>query len=560
MTTTDTFEVSAAPTAPVLDGAELSGLVFVVDDEPMVTTSLQTMLELDGTCRVQSFNHPAQALEAAIHERPDVVISDFLMPDMDGIAFLQAVKAHLPESTLILLTGYADKENAVRAVNTVGIYKYLEKPWDNERIKQVIHHGIERARLVGNLRRTVGELSEARTRLETHRQTLEQEVAKRTADVQATNQKLTSIIQGTADGIMTLDPERNITSVNPAAERWLVRYCNLGTPFMATAEAILSAPAGQERQPDQDVPAWFGTEPGETVPREARMGTLPVEVSISTQFEAATLPSAPAPCVTGYVVVIRDISRRKEVDRLRDDFVSTLTHDLRTPLLAAIQTLGFLEDGSTGELTGQQTDIIRMMIQSNRDMLGLVNVLLEVYKYESGRQQLVMARVELAPMIKKTLSELNALAQAKQQTLQLAAPEDLPAAYGDYQELRRVLINLVGNAIHHTPAGGVIQVRAQRYPIGRTGQLIVNVIDNGRGIPAADIPKLFRRFSQGTSKVRNSGTGLGLYLSRQIIEAHQGKIWVESTEGEGTCFSFTLPGLKVPVTGDAVGELQHQPA
>ena len=94
--------------------------------------------------------------------RPDVVISDFLMPGLDGIAFLKAVKEQLPESTLILLTGYADKENAIDAINTVGIYKYIEKPWDNETIKLSIKNGLERARLLGDLRRTISELSQAR--------------------------------------------------------------------------------------------------------------------------------------------------------------------------------------------------------------------------------------------------------------------------------------------------------------------------------------------------------------------------------------------------------------
>jgi signal transduction histidine kinase len=232
---------------------------------------------------------------------------------------------------------------------------------------------------------------------------------------------------------------------------------------------------------------------------------------------------------------------RKEIERLRDDFVSTLTHDLRTPLLAAIQTLGFFLDGSLGELPARQQELITMLIQSLREMLGLVNALLEVYKYESGRQKLIFDFVDLAELVMHVCHELDALARNREQTLNLELESSQsPDAFklrGDKQELKRVLVNLIGNAINFTPKGGTIQVMITRHD----KLLKVCVADTGRGIPARDIPLLFQRFSQGTSQLRSSGSGLGLYLSRQIVEAHHGQIWVESEEGDGSRFYVTLP-------------------
>lgn len=523
--------------------AQRTGTVFIVDDEMMVTSSLQAMLGLETRHRIHTFNSPLDALAQAEALRPDVVISDFSMPGMDGIAFLQHIKKLLPEATLILLTGYADKESAIQAINTVGIYRYIEKPWDNEELKISINNGLERSHLVADLRASVQELTIARTELERHNHQLEALVAERTQELQSTYQKLQSIVRNTADGILTLNPALELTSMNPAAERWL-RQAMGGSGDQALLsmpiERVLRLPPGQPA--GRTLLSLF-----EQVPTgglgEVLLGDLPLEASIAPLQETSETASA-----GGFVVVLRDITERKEIERLRDDFVSTLTHDLRTPLLAAIQTLGFFTDGSLGEVSPRQKELIEMLIQSMREMLGLVNVLLEVYKYESGRQKLIWDTVSLVDLVSHVCQELDALARSREQTLTLERQGGHPEQFlvhGDKQELKRVLVNLIGNALNFTPKGGEIQVRLTL----RAGQLELCVRDNGRGIPAQDIPLLFQRFSQGTSKQRSSGSGLGLYLSRQIVEAHHGHIGVESEEGVGSCFYVTLPTVELAQKG-----------
>lgn len=516
-----------------------TGTIFIVDDEMMVTASLQTMLTLETSHRVHCYNNPLEALDKLASLKPDVIISDFSMPGMDGITFLRKAKEVLPEATLILLTGYADKENAIKAINTVGIYRYIEKPWDNEDLKININNGLERSYLVGDLKQSVQELTTARAELQQTNLHLEALVEERTRDLRDTYQKLQSIIRNTTDGILTLDATLRLTSVNPAAEQWFRAVEELQPVDLLSLplDQLLKMPLNNGKA--RKIQELFQS-PNTRGAEEVLIGGLPLEASVSPLLAPDQVEAQ------GFVVVLRDITQRKEIERLRDDFMSTLTHDLRTPLLAAIQTLGFFADGTLGELTSRQLELINMLTQSNRELLGLVNVLLEVYKYESGRQKLILDSVDVNELLSQIANELSALANNREQHLQLQLPKaNTLKVRGDKQELKRVFVNLIGNAINFTPKNGQITVTlSEVLDETRGNKLQVQVQDNGRGIPASDIPLLFQRFSQGTSKQRSSGSGLGLYLSRQIVEAHLGQIWVESTEGEGSSFYVSLPALK----------------
>ena len=350
--------------------------IVIVDDEPIVTSNLKTLLRLENYPSPNTFNSPTEALEYIRNNKIDLVISDFFMPEMNGIEFLKEVKKTSPRSTLILLTGYADKENAIKAINEVGLYRYLEKPWDNEDLLLCIKNGLERS----------------------------------------------------------------------------------------------------------------------------------------------------------------DFIAQQELERLRDDFIATLTHDLRTPLLAAIQTLKFFVDGTLGELKEKQRPFLETMILSNQDMLGLVNALLEVYKYESGQLFLCKDNFVFKDLVDQCSREVESLLVQKNLKLIINGFSN-ERIYGDKQEIKRVIANFLGNAIKHTHQNGEIRIIADFNDKNTT----ISVEDNGIGIPKNDIPKLFKRFSQGTGTKRSTSTGLGLYLSRQIIEAHGGKVWLESEVNVGSKFKFSIP-------------------
>ena len=358
---------------------EMPSKILILDDDKLVTTTLSLLFKAQTNYEIFAFNSPNLAFEFVQENEIDLIISDFLMPEMDGIEFLSKVRKLKPSITTILLTGYADKENAIKAINEVGLYKYIEKPWDNDELLINIKNGLERSKLVETVR------------------------------------------------------------------------------------------------------------------------------------------------------------MQKEIERLRNDFIATLTHDLRTPLLAAIQTLEFFLDGTLGEISDKQTKFLSTMLNSNQDMLGLVNALLEVYRYEAGNFVLNKDKFDFSDLVNRSIQEVTPLLEKKNITIEANVPEAV-FVYGDKQELRRVVVNFLGNSIIHTNADGKVVVSVENSD----NDMIFSVKDNGSGIPKEDAAKLFNRFSQGTSKKRSTGTGLGLYLSRQIIEAHDGEIGLESEVDKGSTFYFKL--------------------
>jgi two-component system, sensor histidine kinase and response regulator len=240
------------------------------------------------------------------------------------------------------------------------------------------------------------------------------------------------------------------------------------------------------------------------------------------------------------------VDERDQIARQREDFVSRLTHDLRTPLVAADRMLNLLTQGAMGDLPGEVTEALEVTSRSNQNLLTLVNTLLEVYRYEAGRKTLNFSPVNLAELAKDVIEELSPLALDK--GLKLDLLNDCAAAavivQADRLELRRVLTNLIGNAIKFTDQGAVI-MRLATLParldknVMQGPAIQFEVQDTGPGIPLEEQPTLFESFVQG--KHKRAGSGLGLHLSRRIVEVHNGMITVQSEVGQGSTFVVTMP-------------------
>ena len=511
--------------------------IVVVDDEQIMLSTLKMLLELEGFTNTAYFNKPKEALSDIKKTEPDLILSDFMMPDMNGIEFLSEAKKIYPDVSMILLTGYADKENAIKAINEVGIYKYIEKPWDNEDLLISIRNGLERSGLIDALNCKIEELSLAKSQLEKYSHSLEEIVMQKTADLVESNTKLSAIINYCADGIVIVSHDAKIVQVNPAFENITGLSENL-----LTGKSLRDFIVSDEKQLQK-----ITNEKKEVLLRDAAVKNCINDKNIPVEINFAPIPSdGKDDSMLNYVGVVRNVSLQKEMERLRDDFIATLTHDLRTPLLAAIQTLQFFLDGTLGDIETRQKMLLETMKKSNEDMLGLVNALLEVYKYESGKLNLCITAFSLKQFLEDCVAQIKALAEKKQIDINLVYEDTQNAQItADRNELRRVVLNLCGNALNHTDKGGKIEIET----LNKDGDLILNVRDNGIGIPEDDLKKLFKRFSQGTSQKRSAGTGLGLYLSRQIVEAHKGKIWAESKVGKGSVFSFVIPeSLKIAQT------------
>ena len=516
----------------------IKGKIVVVDDERIVTSAFKTLLKVEGFSDAHFFNSPKDALTFLKDNQPDLVISDFLMPEMNGLEFLSEVKKLYPEVSKILLTGYADKENAIKAINEIGLYRYIEKPWNNDDLIINIKNGIERSYLLSELRQKISELEEAKKELEKYSHNLEQIVEERTADLKQSNAKLEGIFNYCADGIVIINEDGIIEQVNPACETLigLVGEKLLMTSiddYLFSKKTFISKELHKLDESELLLREFYIKNPLSNT-------ETPVEISFAR--------INPDDEYKRFVGVIRDVTEQKKSDKLRDDFIATLTHDLRTPLLAAIQTLTFFLNGALGELDEKQKLLLATMQKSNEDLLGLVNALLEVYKYDADKLELTKTNFNMYNLVEQVYNELQPLAQTKEIEFKIESTNKDLTVNADRSEIRRVICNLCGNAINYTQNGGRVVITLKN----EGNDLIFSVSDNGSGIPQEDIPNMFQRFSQGTSKKRSTGTGLGLYLSRQIIESHGGKIWLESTLNKGSEFSFLLTDSVIQKEGSLV--------
>jgi signal transduction histidine kinase len=247
----------------------------------------------------------------------------------------------------------------------------------------------------------------------------------------------------------------------------------------------------------------------------------------------------------------RSMDERDEIARQREDFVSRLTHDLRTPLVAADRMLMLFQQGALGTLSPQMQEVIAIMARSNINLLTMVNTLLEVYRFEAGRKSLAFQPVNLGRLLEEVTGELAPLAQDKTLSLNLDFTEESNTVMGDRLELHRLFTNLIGNAIKFTESGAIaIRLTSQRQ-LDKSSQsqlsgksnsvdyIRIEIADTGPGIPPEEQATIFERFRQGSHK--SSGSGLGLYLARRIVEAHQGMILLNSELGKGSVFIVLLP-------------------
>ncbi|MCX5787434.1 MAG: ATP-binding protein [Elusimicrobia bacterium] len=237
-----------------------------------------------------------------------------------------------------------------------------------------------------------------------------------------------------------------------------------------------------------------------------------------------------------------------EVERLKEEFLAKITHDLRSPLSAISGYIEIVQSGWKGPVTEGQKECLDVATSSVAYLAELINNILDVTKLEAGRMEFERGRLELAPLIEAVVRLLRVKAQEYKVRLSFEPAGEPPEVEADEEALRRVLINFVSNALKFTPEGGSVVVRTRR----EDGRAVVSVSDTGIGIPADKLDRMFTKFSQIRGKIQAPravhGTGLGLVVCKEVVEAHGGKVWVESEEGKGSTFSFSLPVASAEVS------------
>jgi len=237
----------------------------------------------------------------------------------------------------------------------------------------------------------------------------------------------------------------------------------------------------------------------------------------------------------------------RRIDVVKSEFVSVASHELRTPLAAIKNAVQLMLSGKTGEINENQTKFLSMAQRNINRLTNILNDLLNLSRIESGKIELKFEKVDLKGVLELTASSLTPQADVKSIQIEVEVPEQLPTVHGDQDKIEQILTNLIGNSIKFTPEGGKILITAKLLLKEREGAygdfVAVSVKDTGIGIPPEHLDAIFEKFHQVESSLHRSvsGTGLGLAITKGLVEAHQGKLWVESEVGNGSTFTFTLP-------------------
>lgn len=425
----------------------------------------------------------------------------------DGIQIAEEVLERFPTLPFLIYTEKA-KPELIKSIFRIGINGYLAPPLKTDDIIDAVENSLKHAHRIGDwLRREVKRTTSS--------------LKKRAQISEAERSRLETVFNSINDSVMILDEDNLVILVNPA-------MCRI---FGLNAQELVGMPV-------LDVL---------THPDLAALIKQP-QVQNVLRYHEVNFPDGrvgnaqltPIPEI-GFALTMQDITDLKEIDRVRSEFIHTVSHDLRSPLTSVIGYTELVE--RAGSLNDTQREFLKRIQESVQHITSLINDLLELGSIEAGldtRREVV----QLDGILNYTLEMLQGQIKAKHIKLKTEITSALPALRANPVRLRQVLDNVVGNAIKYSHDQGDVTVAMR----AEDDQIILQVTDNGPGIPAKDQAHIFDKFYRGSNISAHAGSGLGLAIVKTIVEAHQGRMWVESTVGKGSTFFIILPVLAEPVS------------
>lgn len=329
------------------------------------------------------------------------------------------------------------------------------------------------------------------------------------------NKFLESVINSLSEGILIIDEENKILRATPQVTAW----------FKDDGKNIMNKNLFDYIQPKDNIEL-----------EKLKNDEVFIKNSPSSSFEASAMKLVLEDKKKRFVVIIKDTTNQHELEKLREDFIATLTHDLKVPIVAESNILEFLINGKFGEITDLQREAISNMKVCNDELLELVQILLETYKVKEAGIDLYKENLELPPLVWGIIEEMRSIGEKSGIKINFHCNEHY-MVHADKIQLKRVVKNLIQNAISHSESNKDIDVKiAQTHDF-----TTVTIVDYGKGIPKENVDKIFNKYYSTAKKFRKIGTGLGLFLSQQIIKSHGGEITVTSEENVHTEFCIKIP-------------------
>ncbi|MCM1265728.1 MAG: ATP-binding protein [Candidatus Gastranaerophilales bacterium] len=383
---------------------------------------------------------------------------------------------------------------------------------DINHIVNSIRYGNLSARVDTSVPQETKDLSESINRMIETLNDREQMIVEYQAELTNQNKFLSALIDSLSDGLLVLDEDYIILSANSRIKKWLKQPVIEGTSVFE----FLKIPVEKEIT-------------------ELADDEIFLKDNKDLYFKASTRRIQSKEHEDKYMVVISNYTNQKEVDSLKEDFVATLTHDLKVPIIAEANMLEFFLQEKFGNLNDKQKEALNTMKSSNKELLDLVQIVLDTYKVKEGEIELNLESVSIKDYMDEIVEEMSVIAHKTNNKLVVNIKSDFDIKV-DYLQFKRVIKNLVNNAISYGKSNSDIEINAEK----KGKNVFIKVKDYGKGISEEDIEKIFNRYFSASKKFRKIGTGLGLYLSQKIVQAHNGTLTVSSKEGEYTEFCIKI--------------------